>query len=102
MPCHCAGEIESYGGVVEDLSLGGAAVVDPTNIPRRGSTVQITLRPAKESVTLNGRVVYVKPSRSGIGSLKVGIRFQGRLSDKRELLSEFLPRPNPSALLAKA
>jgi hypothetical protein len=101
MPCRCEGESEAFGGVVEDLSLGGVAVIDPTNIPRRGSAVEVTLRPDKESVTLNGRVVYVKPSKSGIGSLKVGVRFHGRLSEKRELLSDFLPRPTTSSLLPK-
>jgi len=101
MPCRCQGESEAFGGVAEDLSLGGVAVIDPTNIPRRGATVQVTLRPDKESVTLNGRVVYVKPSKSGVGSLKVGVRFHGRLSEKRELLSEFIPRPTTSSLLPK-
>ncbi len=101
MPCQCEGGSEAFKGVVEDLSLGGAAVVELTNIPRRGAAIQITLRPGKENVTLNGRVVYVKPSKSSFASLKVGVRFQGRLSEKRELLSDFLPRPDPSALLTK-
>ncbi len=99
--CECEGGSEAFGGLVEDLSLGGVAVVDPTNIPRRGAAVQVTLRPDKEAVTLKGRVVYVKASKSGVGSLKVGVRFHGRLSEKRELLSDFLPRPSPSTLLTK-
>lgn len=101
MPCQCQGDTEGFTGVAEDLSLGGVAIIDPSNIPRRGSTIQVTLRPEKENVTLSGRVVYVKAARSGVGSLKVGVRFQGRLSEKRELLSDFLPRPDPSVLLKK-
>jgi hypothetical protein len=102
MPCHCeGGSAVEFTGLVEDLSLGGLSLIDPSNIPRRGSKVHVVLRPEMEGVELEGRVVYVKAAKSGTGSLKVGIRFLGKLSEKREKLSIYLPRVMPSHLLVQ-
>lgn len=72
----------SSTGRVENLSVEGARIKDPQEMPPEGSEIVLTLRPEQEKITLMAMVIYVKDTY-------FGVKFCGSRAENVEILKPF-------------
>jgi len=92
MPCRCVGEGFRVNGFIVNLSYGGAGITGTTKLPQEGSQLSITIRPMKEKIELECRVVWINSRFEEHGPATFGVEFLGSLEERKGKIRSFFPK----------
>jgi len=92
MPCLCEGEKMRLTGVIVNLSYGGAEIAGTKKLPELDTELLVAIRPRRENIELRSRVVWVASDVSQSELAQFGVKFLGRLSERRKKLACFFPK----------
>jgi hypothetical protein len=97
--CVCRGNGCTFTGEIENLSLGGARIVNPSSLPPEGIDLDVVLHRRDYSVSLKAHVFYVEAEAA---EMAFGIEFYGTLHERTQkllpLFRQYLSEGQPGAV----